>query len=228
MSFLKNIMSPFLEFKEEETPPGSKEIKVRTEESKTFVKEKAQTIPAEVVAPATGVESAPKTGVRADYQKYFEDLIEEANAKNALFQGTDFKEFIDSKIDVEAIADEATRYKTAFNVLKRTGLTKEKLVSTGHQYINIIDSDLKGFSNAYSQQYNKEVEQNELLLQKKAGELQELNERITALSQEIKKVSQEITNNKEQLNANKEAFIRAGENKMKEIQAELQKIDQYF
>ncbi len=228
MSFLKNIMSPFLEFKEEDTPPGSKEIKVRTEESKTSVKEKAQTIPGEMVAPAPGITGAPKSGVRADYQKYFEDLIEEANAKNALFQGTDFKEFIDSKIDVEAIADEATRYKTAFNVLKRTGLTKEKLVSTGHQYINIIDSDLKGFSDAYSQQYNKEVEQNELLLQKKAGELQELNERITALSQEIKKVSQEITTNKEQLNANKEAFIRAGENKMKEIQAELQKIDQYF
>jgi hypothetical protein len=227
MSFLKNIMSPFLEFKEEETPPGSKEAKVRTDEIKT-VKEKAPVAPEEMAVTLPGNASAPKSGVRADYQKYFEDLIEDANTKNALFQGTDFKEFIDSKIDVEAIADEATRYKTAFNVLKRTGLTKEKLVSTGHQYINIIDSDLKGFSDAYSQQYNKEVEQNELLLQKKAGELQELNERITTLSQEVKKVSQEITHNKELLNLNKEAFIRAGENKKKEIEAELQKIDQYF
>ncbi len=176
----------------------------------------------------TAVTSSTGSGATADYHKYFEDLIEEANAKNALFQGTDFKEFIDSKIDVEAIADEATRYKTAFNVLKRTGLTKERLVSTGHQYMNIIDTDLKGFTDAYAQQYKKEVEQNEMLLQKKAAELQELNERITTLSQEIKKVSQEITHSKDQLNSNKEAFIRAGENKMKEIEAELQKIEQYF
>ncbi len=221
-------MSPFFEFKEEETKPGSKEIKLPTGESNNAVKEKTQTISGDKVSSAPSISGTPKSVATADYQKYFEDLVEEANAKNALFQGTDFKEFIDSKIDVEAISDEATRYKTAFNVLKRTGLTKERLVSTGHQYINIIDSDLKGFSDAYAQQYKKEVEQNELLLQKKAGELQELNERITTLSQEIKKVSQDITHSKDQLNSNKEAFIRAGENKMKEIEAELQKIEQYF
>ena len=228
MSLLKNIMSPFFEFKEDEAKPASKDIKVRTAESNNSRKEKVPASTGEMMASDAAVTSSPRSGATADYHKYFEDLIEEANAKNALFQGTDFKEFIDSKIDVEAISDEATKYKTAFNVLKRTGLTKEKLVSTGHQYMNIIDSDLKGFSDAYSQQYKKEVEQNELLLQKKAAELQELNERITTLSQEIKKVSQEITHSKDQLNSNKEAFIRAGEDKIKEIEAELQKIEQYF
>jgi hypothetical protein len=222
MSFLKNIMSPFVEFKEE---PVSNEGKEKNKESKINGPANDRPASSNVSAPAA---SSSKQGSRSDYHQYFEDLIDEANAKNPLFQGTDFKEFIDSKIDVEAIADEATRYKTAFNVLKRTGLTKEKLVSTGHQYISIIENDLQGFTDAYAQQYKKDVEQNELLLHQKAAELQQLNEKISALSNEIKKVSNDITQSKEQLNSNKELFITAGENKKKEIELELQKISQYF
>jgi len=227
MGFLKNIMSPFLEFKPEAGDPDNKNSNARAADAWNPVK-KMPSLPVDTQAPASNISGSQNTLVTTDYQKYFEDLVEEANSKNTLFQGTDFKEFIDSKVDVEAIADEATKYKTAFNVLKRTGLTKEKLVTTGHQYMNIIDTDLKGFADAYTQQYKKDVEQNELLLQKKAGELQELNERITAISLEIKKVSQEITRSKDQLNSNKDAFNRAGQNKMKEIQSELQKIEQYF
>jgi hypothetical protein len=228
MSFLKNIMSTFVEFKEDEAKPEAKES-IKTVQEPT--QQVTETIPADPViipAAAPAVATSSRPGAMTDYHKYFEDLIEEANAKNTLFQGTDFKEFIDSKIDVEAIADEPTRYKTAFNVLKRTGLTKEKLVLTGNQYINLIDTDLKGFTDAFAQQYKKDVEQNELLLQQKATELKQLNEKIAVLTQEIQQVSQEITGSKEKLTTNKEAFLQAGENKKHEIQAELQKIEQYF
>jgi septal ring factor EnvC (AmiA/AmiB activator) len=154
--------------------------------------------------------------------------MEEANANNPMFSGTDFKEFLESTVDIEAITDEATRYKTAFNVLKRTGLTKERLVSTGREYINVIENDLKGFEEAFAQQYKIEVEQKEALLQQKAQELQLLNDKITTLNQEVKDISSTLTESKEKLNTNKEAFIRAGEQKKKELLAELQKIDQHF
>ncbi|HEX8675801.1 MAG TPA: hypothetical protein VF700_01205, partial [Segetibacter sp.] len=172
--------------------------------------------------------SSSNSSASNDYQKYFENLIEEANAKSPMFQGTDFKEFIDSKIDVEAIADEDMRYKTAFNVLKRTGLTKEKLVTTGQEYIKLIDQDLKGFTDAYNQQYKADVETQEQLLQRKAEELQALNDKISALNQEMKQMSEQVVQNKEKLSANKNAFISAGEEKKNEIQMELQKINQYF
>nr|MBA2561366.1 hypothetical protein [Chitinophagaceae bacterium] len=145
-----------------------------------------------------------------------------------VFQGTDFKEFIDSKVDVEAIADEETKYRTAFNVLKRTGLTKERLISTGQQYLSLIEHDLKGFNDVFMQQYKTDVEQKEMLLQKKAEELQALNGKIAALNKEIKQTSQEIIQSKDNLNSNKNSFILAGENKKTEIKAELQKINQYF
>ncbi len=237
MSILKYIMSPFVEFKEEEKSLSSKEIKTQGIETKERLPDPADQPDAPGISgtntsslsytssPSSEPDASLKSG---EYQKHFENLIEEANAKNPVFHGTDFKEFIDSKIDVESITDEETKYKTAFNVLKRTGLTKERLISTGREYINLIDHDLKGFNDAFLQQYNTQVEQKEGLLKKKGEELQALNEKIAALNKETKQMSEEIIKSKDKLNSNKNSFILAGENKKTELKAELKKIDQYF
>jgi archaellum component FlaC len=113
-------------------------------------------------------------------------------------------------------------------VLKSTGLTKEKLLSTGQEYLNIIGRDLNAFQSAHAQQYQKEVRQKELLIQKKAEELQALTKKINDLKSEINVISGEINATKDKLNRTKNSFLLAGENKQNEIQAELQKIAQYF
>lgn len=233
MSFLKYIMSPFVDFneqKEQDATSGSAaqiaEPQKVPDDAGPINVSRAQA-PVTVWPSPTGLVSGVAT-TSAEHQKHFEELIEEANAKNPLFQGTDFKEFIDSKVDVESIADEGTRYKTAFNVLKRTGLSKERLISTGQQYINLIAGDIKGFENAYTQQYKKDVEDKERALQMKSAELNSLNEKIAALNQEMKLITEEIAGNRQRLNSNKDSFVSAGENKLKEIEAELQKISQYF
>jgi uncharacterized protein (DUF885 family) len=239
MSLLKNILKPFVEFnKEEDNELSPKEGTIQQKNDdennvstidNTAITNATNSTPA-VSAAQTSSRSSniANTAASSEYHKYFENLIEEANAKNPMFQGTDFKEFIDSKIDVEAIADEATRYKTAFNVLKRTGLTKERLVTTGQQYMQLIDQDLKGFADAYNQQYKNDVEQKEQLLQKKAEELKALNDKIATLNGEMQQLSQQVVQSKEKLNNNKNAFITAGQQKRKEIEIELQKINQYF
>ncbi|WP_233507480.1 hypothetical protein [Adhaeribacter pallidiroseus] len=163
-----------------------------------------------------------------EHEQYFENLINEANLKHPLFQGTDYKEFVDSKVDIDDIQDEALRYKTAYNVLKSTGLTKEKLLSTGQEYLNLIGRDLNSFQSAHAQQYLKEVKQKEQVIQKKAEELQTLTQRINALKAEINQITQDINRTKDQLNVTKNSFLLAGENKQKEIETELQKIAQYF
>ncbi len=237
MSILKYIMSPFVEFKDEANSLPSKDLKTQRIEKKESLPD-AENQPdasgtsdtdASSLSYTSSQSSAPDASLKSgEYQKHFENLIEEANAKNPVFQGTDFKEFIDSKIDVEAIADEETKYRTAFNVLKRTGLTKERLISTGQEYINLIDHDLRGFNDAFLQQYNTQVEQKDQLLEKKAQELKALNDKTASLNNEIKQMSQEIIQSKDKLNSNKNSFILAGESKKTEIKAELQKIDQYF
>jgi hypothetical protein len=168
------------------------------------------------------------TGPMPEHEQYFEKLITEANAKNPLFQGADYKEFIDSKIDIDDIADEAIKYKTAFNILKSSGLTKEKLLTTGQEYLNVIGRDLNAFQGAHSLQYQKEVRQKEQLIDKKVQELQALTIKLNELKKEINQASSEINLTKEKLNTTKNSFLLAGENKQKEIQTELDKIAHYF
>jgi hypothetical protein len=245
MSFLKQILTPFVEFDEHK----KKEILT---ESRAAAPPVAKPSPPAASAPPpvdqiaehpliTGVgpgnlsdeiPSYSPAGTLAtalpEHEQYFENLIDEANKKNPLFQGVDYKEFADSKLDIDDITDEALKYKTAYNVLKSTGLTKEKLLATGQEYINLIGRDLNAFQSAQAQQYNKEVRQKELLIQKKAEELQALTQRINALKGEINSLTQEISLTKEKLDTTKNSFLLAGERKQNEIQTELEKIARYF
>jgi hypothetical protein len=244
MSFLKQLLNPFVEFDEDK----KKEL---AKENKSAATPKTPPVATAVPTPGetnvqhpliTGSNSPVNTAIQTptysptgtiagpltEHEQYFEKLIDEANAKNPLFQGTDFKEFVDSKFDIDDITDEAIKYRTAFNVLKSTGLTKEKLVSTGQEYLNLIGRDLNAFQSAHAQQYQKEVRQKELVIQKKAEELQALTQKINALKTEINQITQDINLTKDKLNTTKNSFLLAGENKQKEIQTELQKIAQYF
>ena len=239
MSLLKNILRPFVEFEDDkkESPKAPKpaaENKPQTQGNNAStnpvpvqpsITEYTIPVPSPAVAPPAGASMA---SAMPEHKAYFEHLIDEANAKNPVFQGTDFKEFIDSKTDIDTIADEATRYRTAFSVLKRTGLTKERLLATGQEYLNLIGRALNSYQGAFAQQYQKEVGVKENLLQKKAEEEQALNQKIAALKADMKQISDEITASKQKLNANKASFLAAGETKQVEIQQELQKIQQYF
>lgn len=251
MSFLKQLLTPFVEFDEDKKKEQARQNPPAKQTPP------AQSTAAPVVPPVpaadekaghpliTGAGTSTPTvtipnqlptyspagtiaGPLPEHQQYFEKLIDEANAKNPLFQGTDFKEFVDSKVDIDDITDENIRYRTAFNVLKSTGLTKEKLLSTGQEYLNIIGRDLNAFQSAHAQQYKKDVGQKEQLIQKKAEELQALSQRMNALKTEINQLTQDINITKDKLNTVKASFLLAGENKQTEIQTELQKIAQYF
>ena len=268
MSFLKQLLTPFVEFEEDKNKGAAPQNKPNAAPNQNKPNPApSQNIPsaapvaapkpapalARPVVPPPAMENAQHplingssnqintpnpvpayspggtlTGPLPEHEQYFEKLINEANIKNPLFQGTDYKEFVDSKVDIDDILDEALRYKTAFNVLKSTGLTKEKLLSTGQEYLNLIGRDLNAFQSAHSQQYQKEVRQKENLIQKKAEELQALTQRLNALKTEINQITQDITITKDKLNTTKNSFLLAGEKKQTEIQTELQKIAQYF
>lgn len=259
MSFLKQLLTPFVEFDDDQKKEQAKQKPSSGSSSPAQIPQATNVTP---VTPAADQSSASATPVAnpqhplindannavnnnanqiptyspsgtiarplPEHKQYFEKLIEEANAKNPLFQGTDFKEFVDSKVDIDDITDEALKYKTAFNVLKSTGLTKEKLISTGREYLNVIGRDMNAFQGAHSMKYQKEVKQKEQLIQKKAEELQALTQKINAIKSEINQLTSDINLTKDNLNTIKNSYLLAGENKQKEIEIELQKIKQYF
>lgn len=246
MSFLKQLLTPFVEFDEDKP----KAAPVQQQQAPVAVPTAAA--PSKPVAPQpvenaqhplintasptantaaqvpTFSQSGTLTGPLPEHEQYFEKLINDANAKNPLFTGTDYKEFVDSKVDIDDILDETVRYRTAFAVLKSTGLTKEKLLSTGQEYLNLIGRDLNAFQSAHAQQYAKEVSGKEALIQKKAEELQALTQRINAIKGEINSLTQTINLTKDKLNTTKNSFLLAGEKKQTQIQEELSKIAQYF
>lgn len=249
MSFLKQLLTPFVAFDEENKKEAPKTNAPVAPQPRPVAVTPLAPPPASAPAPDVPVNhplisDSPTTAAPAatptyspggtiagplpEHEAYFEKLIDKANATNPIFQGTDFKEFVDSKVDIDDIADEGIRYRTAFNVLKSTGLTKEKLLSTGQEYLNIIGRDLNAFQAAHAQQYKKEVGQKELLIQKKADELQVLTQKINALKTDINQLTQEINLTKEKLNITKNSFLLAGENKQTQIQTELEKIVQLF
>jgi hypothetical protein len=248
MSFLKQLLTPFIEFDEDKkkeqakpnqpaplqtaahpvpnTPPAIDEnaqhpLVTDSNSTNTPTPPPASQVP--TYSPS-GTLSAPLP----EHEQYFEKLIEDHNARNPLFQGPDFKEFVDSKLDIDDIQDEALKYKTAYNILKSSGLTKEKLLSTGQEYINLIGRDLNAFQSAQALQYKKEVGQKEQLIQKKAEELQALSQKMNVLKSEINQLTQDVNLTKDKLSTTKNSFLLAGENKQKEIQTELQKIARYF
>ena len=163
-----------------------------------------------------------------EHVQYFERPIDEANRTQPYFQGTDYREFVESKVDIDDITDEALKYRMAYNVLKSTGLTKERLLTTGQEYLNLIGCDMNAFQSAHAQRYQKEVAQKESVIQKKVEELQQLAQRINQLKAEINQLTQETGVTRQKLDATKNSFLLAGERKQKEIEIELQKIAQYF
>lgn len=256
-SFLKQLLNPFVEFdtdKKQQAQPAAAPAKPSASAPPVTPPKQAAPVqplpnePAEhplitgssktvapsapAPAPADQVPTYSPSGTLLEplpeHVQYFEKLIDEANRTNPLFQGTDFKEFVDSKVDIDDITDEALKYRTAYNVLKSTGLTKEKLLSTGQEYLNLIGRDMNAFQSAHAQKYRKEVGEKDALIQKKAAELQQLTQRINALKAEINQLTQDIKLTKDGLDTTKNSFLLAGEKKQKEIETELQKIVQHF
>lgn len=239
MSFLKQLLTPFIEFDEDKkkeqakpneparspSAPVTPSSEEKTEHPLITGSDPAINTPNQI---PTYSPTGTIAGPLPEHEQYFEKLIDEANITNPFFHGTDFKEFVDSKVDIDDITDENIRYRTAFNVLKSTGLTKEKLLSTGQEYLNLIGRDLNAFQSAHAQQYKKEVGEKEQLIQKKAQELQSLSQRLNILKSEINQLTQDINLTKDKLNTTKNSFLLAGEKKQNEIQTELQKIVQYF
>lgn len=249
MSFLKQMLKPFVEFdagkKGAATQPAQPNPSVAQPAPTPVQKPSAvpaSTEPAEhpLITGETKSGAAPVEQLPAyspsgtlieplpEHVKYFENLIDEANRTNPVFGGTDYKEFVDSKIDIDDITDESLKYRTAYNVLKSTGLTKEKLLATGQEYLSLIGHDLNAFQSAHAQKYQKDVRQKEAAIQKKAEELQALAQRMNGLKTEINGLTQEITLTKEKLDTTKNSFLLAGERKQNEIETELQKIARYF
>lgn len=231
MSFLKQILKPFVEFDEDvqkkeegkgnaSPSPAQKPVERVQEIPLPYDESTHPLIDQERKEPLkTDTSSSAPSGILdrplPEHVEYFEKLIEEANAKNPAFAGADYKEFMDNKLDIDDIADEPLKYRTAYSILKGSGLTKAKLIQTGHHYLDLIGRDLNNFQGAQGMKYRKEMGPKESEIEKKAKELQALQQKINQLKGEINSLTLEVNATRQQMNTIRSSFLLAGEMKQK-------------
>jgi hypothetical protein len=147
--------------------------------------------------------SATKESATDDMIKILFDAIERNN-----LDGFDYLEFKNSLKSLEnVIADEGTRYKSAYEMAKTMGLTKDALVKAAGHYISVLSEEYTKFNNSVEHQKG-------IKIQERASQLKALENDISQKQATIEKLTAEINADNEQL-----AIIKA------EIDDSAQKID---
>lgn len=122
----------------------------------------------------------------------FTDLLLRAIESNNM-EGFDYLEYKNSLKSIEqVIPDESMRYKSAFQMAKTMGLTKEKLIQSATHYINILANEDKKFRDAVENQKAKQI-------QGRTDQIQTYEKAITEKQQLIEKMTKEIEASKAQL-----------------------------
>lgn len=124
----------------------------------------------------------------------FTDLLLKAIESNNM-EGFDYLEFKNSLKSIEAvIPDEGMRYKSAYEMAKTMGLTKDKLLQSANHYINILTTEDKKFKDALANQKAKQI-------QGRADQLASVEKAIVDKQKMIESLTKEIEGAKSQLDA---------------------------
>lgn len=124
----------------------------------------------------------------------FTDLLLKAIESNNL-DGFDYLEFKNSLRSIEGvIPDEGMRYKSAYEMAKTMGLTKEKLIQSATHYVNVLVTEDKKFKDALANQKSKQI-------QGRADQLASIEKSIQDKQKTIEQLTKDIESSKSQLDA---------------------------
>jgi septal ring factor EnvC (AmiA/AmiB activator) len=151
-------------------------------------------------------------------------------------EGFDYLEFKNALKSLDKmIPDEATRYKSAFEMGKTMGLTKDSLIQYANLYINVLEAERKKFNDAVENQKSTKIQeraqqldemeaqiaQKEELIKKLQGEIEQIKKSLTTVKQEIDESASKI----DQRNAQFQASFALVYN---QIAGDIEKIKQHI
>lgn len=118
-----------------------------------------------------------------DYIAQLQDLMPEA----------EYKVFIGTFSDMNSLPlSEQQKYDTAFKGLKRTGMTVDKLLSSGRNYLAILDKEAEEFQQAVSHKKTVDIDQKNELILKDQQLIQEASLRVSKLQEEVNTTKTEL------------------------------------
>lgn len=165
---------------------------------------------------------------------YIEYIKKEFEAAN--FPGPDYQEYMSGVDSVQNLAvDEATKFKMVFAGFAVQKVTKDQLVKTAKQYIELIKKAITNFNAEIDNMLNSEVgkkqSQVETLIKENEElelKMQELTDRKNKNFVAIQNLSVEIQNETMSLQSKRNGFESAANSFIGKIDKDIQKIEQHL
>lgn len=161
----------------------------------------------------------------------FTDLLLKAIESNNL-NGFDYLEFKNSLKSLEkVIPDEGMRYKSAFEMAKTMGLSKENLIQSAEKYLGILKTEDNKFKEALQNQKTKQVQgrtdqlaQIEKAILDKQSMIDKLNKEIEDAKAQFASVKNEINEAASKIDLTNQQFVASYNLVFNQINHDIQKI----
>lgn len=145
------------------------------------------------------------------------------NSVNGVFSASDntyekFKATVDA---MSSIPNEGTRYIAAFAGLSVGGVNKAQLISSLQTQIQSVSQEKNDFDAQFKSFYHEQVEI-------KKDELAEKSRQLADLSAAIESLNKDIKSSDEDLKEKQQKFLSENHSKGEELEAQLDKINQYI
>ncbi len=144
--------------------------------------------------PVSAIPTKQSTPTNASPVNDLTDLLLRAIESNNQ-DGFDYLEYKNSLKSLEkVIPDEATRYKSAFEMGKTMGLTKDNLIKHATYYVSILETEKKKFGDAVQNQRSSKI-------QERSEQLKSVEASIAEKMKMIEQLNKDIATAKGQLDA---------------------------
>ena len=164
------------------------------------------------------------SGDTEKYRKHFQEVM-----KNSNLPGPDYYELSTSLDSLSSvIADIRTRFISAYTVLAASGLTKEKVLSSGQSYLTDLDNDAQKFNGSLQQVREQEVDGQKAQIEANNKKIQELSLQIQQLNTDNMTINQKVLESEQKINSSKAGYELELNNMKKTISDNLAYINQFI
>lgn len=191
--------------------------------NETPVSEQPQNQTGTVSQPHFNTAAPPADDKTAEkFRVYFKDLYDRSN-----MQGPDFYEFNNMTEAMGNVIADEVKYPSVFAGFGGA-LTKDKLLSSARQYLEVVQKDVQDFESSYQQAVKNKVHDRKALIESKAKEIQKMQEKIAALNNEIIELNKLSQDEDMRLQSEKLTYMQQSELLQARIKSGVDKINRYI
>lgn len=173
----------------------------------------------------TPMPAATTVAAEADnkFSEHFNRLF--ADARKA---GPGYYEFTKMTGAMQVIADEKARYCAAFAGLQVQGVDKQKLLSSAHEYLQILDADNESFRATIDETVAEKIQARKQEVLHTQQRIQQLSQEIIKLQELLTTVNSEIAENEAKIETSTNGYAAALTASKNHLLQDIDKISQYL